>query len=356
MRVLQLIDSLDPGGAERVAVNLANGLANKIEASFLCTTRKEGILKKSIAKNVNYLFLKKDSIIDLKAIRRLNSYVKQQNIEIIHAHSTSFFLATIISLLSRKVKLVWHDHYGESDYLENRKFCVLRLCSRNFSQIFSVNKKLEGWAKINLRAKKVNYLTNFAVSGDVKASTTLKGEKGKRIISLANLRSQKDHFTLFNAFGFVINEYPDWTLHCVGKDFYDDYSIAVKAKIKELNLSDSVFLYDSKSDISNILRQSSIGVLSSRSEGLPIALLEYGLAGLPVVVSDVGDCAEVVENNKSGIVVPKEDSEVLATGLLHLIFDNEKAKVYGRNLKLRVEEEYSQSKYITNLVNMYNSV
>ena len=56
MKVLQLIDSLNAGGAERVAVNYSNSLASRIEASFLCTTREEGVLKGSLSKNVQYLF------------------------------------------------------------------------------------------------------------------------------------------------------------------------------------------------------------------------------------------------------------------------------------------------------------
>jgi len=356
MKVLQLIDSLDPGGAERVAINLANGLTNKIEVSFLCATRKEGLLIDSIAKEVNYLFLKKKSIFDIKAIRGLYGYVKQENIEIIHAHSTSFFLATIIALLNKKVSLVWHDHYGKSDYLESRKFRVLRICSRYFSHVLSVNKKLEAWAMKNLKAKEVNYLPNFAVSSGAEGITRLNGENDKRIVCLANYRPQKDHFTLIDAIKQVVKAYPDWTLHCVGKDFHDEYSKSVRAKIEDLGLSDTIFLYDSKSDISNILSQSNIGVLSSKSEGLPIALLEYGLASLPVAVTDVGDCKDVVLNNICGLVVSKESPKELAKGLLQLINDEKEASTFGQELKLRVQEKYSETKYIENLLNLYSSI
>ena len=57
MKVLQLIDSLATGGAERMAVNLANLLSSHIESSYLCSTRKEGALKNAINLDVKYLFL-----------------------------------------------------------------------------------------------------------------------------------------------------------------------------------------------------------------------------------------------------------------------------------------------------------
>ena len=76
MRVLQLIDSLDAGGAERCAVSLANGLAQEIEQSLIVVTRKEGILKKQLGAKVSYFFLGKKSAFDLKALRRLKTIVK----------------------------------------------------------------------------------------------------------------------------------------------------------------------------------------------------------------------------------------------------------------------------------------
>jgi glycosyltransferase involved in cell wall biosynthesis len=353
MRVLQLIDSLQAGGAERMAVNIANTLGSQIDASFLCSTRKEGVLKKSLHTNVGYLFLNKTRRIDFKAIKVLNTFIRQQDIQIIHAHSTSYFLATIIKFLNRNVKIVWHDHYGNSEYLSHRKFKILRFCSRFFSQALSVNSALEEWARIHLKVDNVKYLPNFAVKNFEKAQTILKGKEGKRIIHLTNFRSQKDHFTLLNAFKNVVKQHQDCTLHCVGKDFNDQYSDAIKAQIAQLKLNDKVFLYGSQPDVFHILSQGDIGVLSSKSEGLPISLLEYGLAGLPVVVTDVGDCAKVVLHNENGIVVPKENSDELAVGLLSVLQDDEKSARFGQRLKLRVENTYSETKYINALIEIY---
>ena len=92
MRILQLIDSLRPGGAEKMAVNIANALLPHVEGSYLCCTRKEGMLKDEIKPEVGYLFLNKKSRLDPKAILRLRKYIIDNKIDIVHAHSTSFFL------------------------------------------------------------------------------------------------------------------------------------------------------------------------------------------------------------------------------------------------------------------------
>ena len=98
MKVLQIIDSLEPGGAERMAVNYANMLAENNQ-SYLCATRQEGALKSSLKAQVGYLFLNKKSRLDVSAMQRLSDYIKQNNIEVIHAHSSSFFLSILAKMV-----------------------------------------------------------------------------------------------------------------------------------------------------------------------------------------------------------------------------------------------------------------
>ena len=145
MKVLQLIDSLETGGAEKMAVTYANELVNHIEASFLCATRKEGLLKMTIDSRVEYMFLKKRSALDISAIFRLIKFVSKNKIDVIHAHSSSFFYATILKFFKPKLQLVWHDHYGQNEMLQNREFAILKRCSRYFDVIISVNENLKEW-------------------------------------------------------------------------------------------------------------------------------------------------------------------------------------------------------------------
>lgn len=201
MRVLQLIDSLNAGGAERMAVNIANALVSKVDRSYICTTRSEGLLKSSIQKEVLYLFLKKKGALDLFAMQSFYSFLKRERIDIIHAHSSSYFLATIVSIFLPKIKVIWHDHYGNSDFLSKRPKRMLNFCSYYFSHSFGVNTNLVIWAKTNLKHHSVSFLPNFVHSDtSIKNQVVLKGQKGTRIVCLANLRPQKDHINLILSF------------------------------------------------------------------------------------------------------------------------------------------------------------
>jgi len=112
MRVLQIIDSLEAGGAERMAVNYANALAYELDFSGLIATRKEGPLVSQIKSNVEYLFLDRKSTVDLKLIFRLRSFIYKHKINIVHAHGTSFFIAVLLKLIYPRIKIIWHEHYG----------------------------------------------------------------------------------------------------------------------------------------------------------------------------------------------------------------------------------------------------
>ncbi|MDD7885165.1 glycosyltransferase [Flavivirga sp. 57AJ16] len=356
MRILQLIDSLDSGGAERMAVNYANMLS-KEKPTFICVTRSEGLLKNTINDGVNYMFLNKKHTLDFKAIKRLYIYVRKNKIDVIHAHSTSFFLATIIKILNNKITLVWHDHYGSSEFLKARKFKILKICSYKFNAIISVNQTLKVWAEQHLKCKKVSFLNNFiSVSTKEKKETVLRGEKGKRMVCLANLRSQKNHFMLLDAFKEVNKTHDKWTLHLVGKDHNDIYSSKLNEKINDLKLSKNVFIYGSKSDIYHILNHCDIGVLSSQSEGLPLALLEYGLAKLPVVATNVGDCDKVITQPSEGCLVNSGDFKAFSKALLNYINNTTLRIESGEGLYKNVVLNFSENKIKDQLIEIYTTL
>ncbi|WP_299367863.1 glycosyltransferase [Winogradskyella sp.] len=357
IRVLQIIDTLNTGGAERLAVNYANGLTQSHINSHLCATRYEGPLLESLEDEVGYIFLNRKSTLDFSAVFRLRSYISKNKINIIHAHSSSFFIGTLLKISMPRLKLIWHDHYGNSEFLDKRPIRTLKFCSLQFSKIFSVNKTLETWAKHKLWCKDVEYIKNFPVLKTFKNHLTkLKGEEGKRILCLANLREQKNHVALLEAFKLVKNDYPDWTLHCVGKDFKDDYSALFFSEIKRHELQEHVFFYDSKSDILNILQQTAIGILVSKSEGLPLAMLEYGLGGLPVICTNVGDCGLLIPDSSYGILLHDDSDENIAKAIKSFIKGEAYRKSCAKKFSKLIFESYSKGKIIDEVITTYKSL
>lgn len=355
MKVLQLIDSLNAGGAERVAINYANSLVSHIGTSYLCATREDGLLKECLSKDVQYLFLGKKSTLDFTAIRKLNIFIKTNRINIVHAHSSSFFIATIIKILNPKLVLIWHEHYGNREQTSSLDKFILRICSYFFSSIITVNNTVKSRSEKKLCTKKVYILANYPVFNSSIQKTKLQGNLGERILCLANLRPDKDHLNLLNAFNEVLKHQPNWTLHLVGHFYEDDYYHSIKSFIIEYGLEKQVFIYGSCSDVFNILEQSTIGVLASKSEGLPVALLEYGLAKLPVVATNVGDCKKVISNGDEGLLIEPENHKVLAEALSTYINDIYLRHQVAENLHVKVLSNFSEEKAIESLIEIYKT-
>ncbi|WP_299527063.1 glycosyltransferase [Winogradskyella sp.] len=357
LRVMQIIDTLQAGGAERLAVNYANGLIKLGVTSFLCTTRDEGPLRQSIHDKVGYMYLKRRSTFDFQAILKLKQFVKQNKIDIIHAHATSYFISILVKIFVPKVKIIWHDHYGNSELLEDRPKRMLRVFSRWFAFIFSVNEKLKRWSEKELKCKSVTFIKNFSVLTRANTNKTiLKGTNGKRILCLANLRRQKDHPLLLKAFKQIHQDYPEWSLHCVGKDFKDAYSSEFFKLVDNLGLQNSVYFYNSKSDVLNIMKQCQIGALSSKSEGLPLAILEYGFSELAVITTNVGNCGELIKNSTYGILVDSGNVSQFVKGLESYINDKDYRLSCAKAFNQKVIKEYSEEAILNEVLEIYKSL
>ncbi|WNM20268.1 glycosyltransferase [Flavobacterium capsici] len=356
MRILQVIDSLEIGGAERMAINYANGLADKIEFSGIVVTRKEGELKSKLNTNVSYLFLDKRKIVDFRALKKLKKYCKENKITHLHPHSTSYFFIFLFHFFLRDVKIIWHDHYGLSEFLSKRKSLVLKIASRFFQGIISVNYQLKEWAEKELYCKNVIYLPNFtSIETSEEKNTKLSGLEGKRILCLANLRIQKNHFFLIEIAKKIKETHPDWTFHLVGKDFNDSYSLTLREKIQFENLQNTVFIYGSKNDTSNIINQSEICIFTSSSEGLPVALLEFGLHSKAVVSTSVGEIPLIIKNDKNGLLVDVDDVEGFNSALNSLINNSELRNQIGMNLHDTILKNNSEEAVLNQYLSWLNS-
>lgn len=354
INVLQLIDSLDVGGAEVLAVNTCNLLnQTNMVNSFLATTRKEGDLFEKVDTR-NYIFLQRKNTIDIRAVLSLRKYLLSNQIQIIHAHASSYFFAFCVKLTLPSIKIIWHDHFGNSDYLTKRAVQPLKFISNFMVAIIVVNSKLLRWGRSKLNQQNIHLLNNFAHFSTTSAQTLLNGEAGKRIVMTAAFRPQKDHLNLLKAFEIIHNAHPEWTLHLIGENHKDSYGNSITNYIETSSIESAVFTYGARKDISNILKQTTIGVLSSKSEGLPLALLEYGLAKLPVVATDVGECKKLIGNNDAGLLVPKENPSLLADAVLKLVNSKKSRKDFAEAIYKRVNNRYSKEQYIDQLCEIYS--
>ncbi len=123
--------------------------------------------------------------------------------------------------------------------------------------------------------------------------------------------------------------------------------------IREMGLEDKVQLLGFRENASNYLNLFDIFTLTSVKEGLPYTILEAGLAGLPVIASDVGGIGEIIENGRSGILVEPKNAEQIVEALIRLIENKKKRKEFGENLRKTVTQKFSLKKMLNETKKLY---
>jgi glycosyltransferase involved in cell wall biosynthesis len=188
----------------------------------------------------------------------------------------------------------------------------------------------------------------------VEPAAGLPGRRGKRVVCVGNLRPEKDHATLLRAMAMVVRQDEEAQLLLAGSGT-TAYESELRALCAQLGIEGNVSFLGRRTDIASVLQASDIGVLSSRFEGLPMALLEYGTAGLPVASTAAGQCGEVLDGGRAGILVQPGDSSRLAEGLLALLASLELRASLGAKFRERVRARHGAAAIAARLCSIYET-
>jgi len=165
--------------------------------------------------------------------------------------------------------------------------------------------------------------------------------------SVANINPQKGIATLIEAFGRVRRDFSEARLVIIGAEYeaHRRYSRTLRLRLAELGLVEGtdVYFLGARHDIERQLQGFDLFALGSvpRSEGIPTALLEAMSCGLPVVATDVGGVAEVVEEDVTGFLVPPLDDEAFAAALTRVLRDPDRGSALGQTGRQRSLERFS---------------
>jgi glycosyltransferase involved in cell wall biosynthesis len=133
--------------------------------------------------------------------------------------------------------------------------------------------------------------------------------------TVANLRPQKNHALLVEAFAHLLTTVPRARLVLVGGG---PLMADLRRQVDALGIADRVSLLGPRLDTPELLAMLDVYCLPSRYEGLPLSLLEAMAAGLPIVATRVLGISEIIRDEETGLLVPSEDAAALAKALIRL--------------------------------------
>lgn len=290
---------------------------------------------------------------DLATLARL--LVLTRRADVIHAHSSKAgFLTRLAALLTGQRQRCLFTPHGWSFWatgrLTGRLYAGLeRLASRWCATIVAVSfqERSAGLEMgIGPESRYVVIPNGIALDRFAAEPRPVPG----RVVMVGRLATQKRPDLLVRAFAPLRSEFPEAELHIVGAG---PLQAEVHALIEELHVGDVVELLGSRADVPEILSTAACVALPSAYEGAPYALLEAMAAGAPVVATSVGGMPEMLEDGRTGILVPPDDVESLTTALRRLLADPEAAATMGAEAREAVAQAYTRETMTLRLVDEY---
>jgi glycosyltransferase involved in cell wall biosynthesis len=342
-KVFYLLDSLNVGGTETQAVELALRIpAAGYDVTLGCLRAQGPLLERIQGTAVSLREFHPEGGIDTPAglyqLLRLSWFLRRGKFDVVHTHDLwsnllgipAARLAGVPAIVSSRRDL------GHLDWYQSKRRGWLRRI-QNLSGAVLVNAtpvrdaliSEDGFAPEKLRVIHNGVdVEKFHAGRDGRERLFPGVGGGKLIVLVGNMHSDvKGHPWLIASAPAVIREFPSTRFVLVGDG---PQRGSFEQQVAGFGLERSFLFLGRRDDVPEILACCDIAVLPSRAEGLPNAVLECMAAGLPTVVSRVGGNADLVQEGVTGLLVPPEDSPALSAALLRLLRDPDLARQMAR--------------------------
>jgi len=322
------------GGTELGVVKLVNALPPSDVVSAVASCKPADSLKDRLAPGVKLFEFHRRDGNDPRFVGQLVRLFRREKPDVVHTHSWGTLVEGIVAARLARVPHVIHGEHGTMEE-RPRNLRVQRWLWPRADRLLSVSSRLaERMAdRVGFERSRIQVIRNgidtvrFSPAPRDKARAAFGfGEADVVIGTAGRLVPVKDQATLIAALGLLKARGVDFTCVIAGDG---PLRTALLEQIENAGLSESIRLLGARADIDQVLAALDIFVLSSVSEGMSNTILEAMATGLPVVATRVGGADELVEDGKSGLLVPSQDPARMADALAGLVADRQKRSAMG---------------------------
>ena len=353
-RILHFTTDSRIAGAEKLLIGIAKEYDKSRFELFFCVLRKRGDLNREIESlGLKSFSLDCNNLLCLPgAILKLIFILRKYKINILHTHLFhAGILGNFVGLFFNKTSVLMTRHYSNLLYLYGSPFqrVLDRWALKRAKHIIAISNnvsdlliKLEG-----VDRKKISVIHNGIVPGDVTpcADIEVNIEKefhvrdGIKIIgAIGSLHPRKGHEYLIRAADIICRKRQDIKFLIVGEGVSEGRLINLR---DSLGLREKIVFAGHREDIPPLLSIMDIVVHPSLEEGFGISIIEAMLSSKAVIATNVGGIPEIIENGKTGLLIPEKDPAAIADAVIYLLNNPDKMKEMGMSAKLRVREKFS---------------
>jgi glycosyltransferase involved in cell wall biosynthesis len=351
LKALQIVFSLDVGGLERFVINLAHAFQSYNSEPFVfCLSHEGDLIRQLPADTTTYIgnHRPESKIMDWQTLRQIVRCIHDKDIDVIHSHSPKAYVYGALASLITGRPLIISIH-SLTQVSHRRKIFeeILLGCAH---QIISVSSDVTRRLRIerHVSPRRISTIKNGIdtdtfrpIEPEEKSSIrrTLKLPLDGFIIgTVGRVVPVKNYPLLITAFSRLAATTDDTYLVIVGDG---EQAEELANLVRQLKLSERVVLAGAQTNTLNWYHAFDSFVLSSISEGTPLALLEAGACGLPCVVTNVGGNVEVIKHHVNGLVVDSENVESMYSALDQIYKESSLTAKMRSEARCNIQNNYS---------------
>jgi glycosyltransferase involved in cell wall biosynthesis len=364
LRVVTLVDTLLPGGAERLATALAIGVDRSRFEPIVCVSRPmeapSPLIDDLVDAGVPILRLNRPSRTAFWAWWPLVRFLRRDRVHVLHSHMFgSNAWGAVLATVCRVPVFVAHEHSWAFEGVTLRPFLDRELIARAADAVIAVSRedqrRMVRVARI--RPEKIRVVPNGIVplpppQGDLRSELGIRLD-AEVVGTMAVLRREKALEVLIEATRLLVPEFPRLRVLVAGAGPEED---RLRAFVREQGLEETLVLLGLRSDVADVLAALDVAVFSSDREGSPLAVMEAMAAAKPVVATRVGGVPDIVADGVQGLLVPPRDPRALAEAIARLLRDPKLRADLGRSGQERQRREFDIAATVERVESLYDEL
>jgi len=362
MKVLQIIETADPGGAESVLVALALGIRASDES--IGVTLLEGWTSRTLRElGIPVEIMPLSRAFDFGWALRFSKFLRERKIDVVHAHEFAASCYATLGAALTRVPVVCTIH--GKNYWPNRYYrrAAFRRVIGAAHRFIAVSEDLRSFTAgvLGVDAARIQVIGN-GVDGskyfrDAAGRAQVRRELGladhdEVILAVGELSTVKGHETLIRAVAALARERPLVRLLIAGEGGERTRLLELA---RELDFGGHLQLLGFRRDVPALLAAADVFAMPSFSEGMPLALIEAMAARTPIVASRVGGIPALVSHGKSGLLTEAGDPGLLADALGTLLANPLERQRYADQGHRAFLDHYSLQSMLDNYRAVYQS-
>jgi glycosyltransferase involved in cell wall biosynthesis len=373
IRLLHVITTLDPGGAENHLLSLITAAdRTRFDISVIYLKGRGGLAPELERLGVPVQCVDVGRRYTPAGLLRLLRAIRQLRPDIVHTHLFRADLYGGIAARLAGVPAVVSTRHNDEDFLRHPLWRLLhRLISSCEDRIIAISDHVGRYTiEIGVdnpgKVQRIYYgldperftrpqrpgMPGMDVGRALRAEFGV-GPEHYLLGVVARLVPQKGHRYLLEALALAVPEEPSLRLLIAGQGPLREH---LEAQARRLGLDRHVVFAGWRSDVANIMAALDLLVLPSLWEGFGLVLLEAMALQKPIVATRVSAIPEVVEDGVTGLLVPPADPAALAAAILRLARDRELGREMGRRGRLRLEERFTLDRMVRQTEQVYLSL